>query len=157
LIFCVTDAHGGKWNLDWIIRMNYFHFVTIPLNQTLVHHRRDAAIGMNPIPPEQDSACTLVADDEERSWDSLASHGQIHVENTLCLWCLAIEVTQRNVGLDQVLSRTPQPTQQWVWHYVNSCTGVDQHLVNQMTVYITLEVQSLQMLIILLPGLLKNN
>jgi hypothetical protein len=51
----------------------------------LVHHRRDAAIGMNPIPPEQDSVCTLVVDDEERSWDSLTFHGQIHVENTLCL------------------------------------------------------------------------
>jgi hypothetical protein len=63
--------------------MNSFHFITIPLNQTLVHRRRDAAVGMNPIHPEQHSVCTLVVDDEERSWDSLASHGQIHVENAL--------------------------------------------------------------------------
>jgi hypothetical protein len=107
LIFYIPDAHGGKWNLNRIICMNYFHFITIPLNHTLVHHRRDAAVGTNPIPPKQDSACTLVVNDEERSWDSLASHSQIHVENALCFWCLAIEVAQRNVGLDQVLAECP--------------------------------------------------
>jgi hypothetical protein len=42
-------------------------------------------------------------------------------------------------------------------HYINHYTGVDQHLVNWMTVDITLEVQGLQMLVILLLGLLKNN
>jgi hypothetical protein len=38
---------------------------------------------MNSIPPEQDRVRTLAADNEEGSWDSIASHGQIHVENAL--------------------------------------------------------------------------
>jgi hypothetical protein len=62
---------------------------------------------MNPIPPEQDSVRALATDDEERSQDSFASHGQIHVKNALCFWCLAIEVTQRDIGLDQILGRMP--------------------------------------------------
>jgi hypothetical protein len=77
----------------------------------LVHRRRDAAVGMNPIHPKQDNARALATDDEERSQDSFASHGQIHVKNTLCFLCLAIEVAQRNIGHDQVLGRTSQPTQ----------------------------------------------
>jgi hypothetical protein len=62
---------------------------------------------MNPIPPEQNNVRTLATDDEERSWDSLASYGQIHVKNALRFLCLAIEVAQRDIGLDQILSRTP--------------------------------------------------
>jgi hypothetical protein len=31
---------------------------------------------MNSIPLKQDSVCTFTADNEEGSWDSLASHGQ---------------------------------------------------------------------------------
>jgi hypothetical protein len=38
---------------------------------------------MNPISPEQDNVCTIAANNEEGSWDSLAYHGHIHVENAL--------------------------------------------------------------------------
>jgi hypothetical protein len=52
---------------------------------------------MNPIPPEQDNVRALATDDEERSRDGFGSHGQ----------GLAIEVSQRNIGLDQVLGKCP--------------------------------------------------
>jgi hypothetical protein len=65
--------------------MNHLYFISILLNQTLVHRGRNAAVGVNPIPPKLDGVSTLVVDDKERGGDSLASHGQIHIKDALCL------------------------------------------------------------------------
>jgi hypothetical protein len=62
---------------------------------------------MNPIPPESNSVCALATDDEERSRDGFASHGQIHIKNALCFQRLTIEDAQRDIGLDQILGRMP--------------------------------------------------
>jgi hypothetical protein len=45
--------------------MDYFYFISIPLNQTLMHRRRNIAIGMVPISPKQDGVRALVVDNKE--------------------------------------------------------------------------------------------
>jgi hypothetical protein len=42
--------------------MDHFYFVSIPLNQTLVHCGRDTTIGMDPISPKQDGVRALAVD-----------------------------------------------------------------------------------------------
>jgi hypothetical protein len=60
--------------------MNHLYLISIPLNQTLVHHGRDAAIGVDPIPPKYDSVCTLAVDDEERGWDcQTQGYGAVYI------------------------------------------------------------------------------
>jgi hypothetical protein len=73
--------------------MDYFYFISIPLNQTLVHCGRDTTIGMDPISPKQDDVRALAVDNKKSSRDGLASYHQIHAEDSLRLRSLSIKVT----------------------------------------------------------------
>jgi hypothetical protein len=48
-----------------------------------MHCGRDAAVGVHPIPTEQDVVCAFAVNDEEGGRDSLVSNGQIHTKDTL--------------------------------------------------------------------------
>src|SRR6185312_1562300 len=76
-----------------------------------MHRGRNTTIGVNPIPPKQHCVCTLTVDDEERGWDGLAANCQLHIEDTLCLRRLTVEIIEHHIGLDKISSGMTQPVQ----------------------------------------------
>ena len=107
----IPGVHVCERKLAGVICTDHLHFVAIPLNQTLVHCGRNTTIGVNPIPPKQHCVCTLTVDDQERGWDGLAANCQLHIEDTLCLRWLTIEIIEHHIGLDKISSGTTQPAQ----------------------------------------------
>src|SRR6185437_4591263 len=141
------SVHVCERDFAGIVCRGHFYFVAVPLDEVLMHCGRDTTVGMNPFPPKQHCVCTLVVNDEERCWYSLAAHCQFHIKNPLRLRWLSIEVIKHHIGLDQISRRTTQSAQHKVWHQVDCGTSVDQHPFYRLAIDEALEIQSLQVLV----------
>jgi hypothetical protein len=58
--------------------MKNLNIITDPLDKDLVQGRRYAAVGMNLVPPQDNTIITLHLSDEESHDQSIASLGQLH-------------------------------------------------------------------------------
>ena len=54
------DAYGR-------IGLNHFDVVSLPLDEALVHYRRDATIGVDPVMTQEQTICSFTINDEESS------------------------------------------------------------------------------------------
>ena len=122
-----------------------------------MHRGRNTTIGVNPIPPKQHCVRTLAVDDEEQGWDGPAANCQLHIEDALRLGRLAVEIIEHYVGLDKISSRTTQSAQHRVRHQIDCGASVDQHPVHRLAIDEALEIQSLQVLVAFLLGLLEDD
>jgi hypothetical protein len=83
--------------------MDYFYFISIPLNQALVHSRRDTAIGMDPISPKQDGVRALAVDKKNEVGTVLPPI----VKSTLRTPCASEVCPLKSLNVMLVLIRSP--------------------------------------------------
>jgi hypothetical protein len=63
--------------------LDYLNVIIYPLNELLMHGRWDAAIGMDPIPSEQQAISSFAFNDQEGREQSLGIDHQVHVHAAL--------------------------------------------------------------------------
>jgi hypothetical protein len=130
------------------IRVNDLNIITNPLDQELMQGRRYATVGMNPIPPQDDTIATLHLDDEECGCQSLAPHGQLHGSNSLgSNGITTTNVIDHHVGLDHLLVGLAHLLEKRIRHQVDYSSSIDEHPRDRCAIKMPPDVQRLQVVL----------
>jgi hypothetical protein len=63
--------------------LDYLNIIVYPLNELLMHGRRNAAIGVDPVPPKQQAIGSFAFNDKEGREQSFGPDHQVHVQEAL--------------------------------------------------------------------------